>query len=134
MRPILTTRAILLLGLAVAPQAPAQGVTSVTPSGRIQDAESRTPMAYLSVQLLTERDSAFVAGRLTTEGGTFTVTALRKGTCVLLARAIGYRPIGQRVLVGELSAFLDLGTLAMVREAQSLSGIVVSAAAYASNA
>lgn len=129
MRPILTTIALLLLGLAVAPQAPAQGVTSVTLSGRIQDAESKTPMAYLSVQLLTERDSTFVAGRLTTEGGTFTFTALRKGTYVLLARAIGYRPIRQRVLVGELSAFLDLGTLAMVREAQSLSGIVVSAAA-----
>jgi hypothetical protein len=70
-----------------------------------------------------------VGGRLTNASGEFTFAALRKGVYVLVVRAIGYRPVRQRVLVGELSAFLDIGTLPMTREALKLGEVVVSAGA-----
>jgi len=113
----------LALGTTVAP---AQSTSGVTLSGRIVDAESKGALPYLSVQLLTEKDSAFVSGRLTDESGGFSFSGLKKGSYVLAARRIGYRPIRQRVLVGELSPFLDLGTIPMVREAQALAGVVVT--------
>lgn len=105
----------------------AQGTASgVTISGRVEESESRSPVAYLSLQLLAERDSAFVAGRLTDSAGAFSFSGVAKGAYVLVGRRIGYRPLRQRVLVGELSQYLDLGTLPMVRETQALAGVVVT--------
>lgn len=121
----------LLLSLCFASpvlaQAPAAGVTLF---GKVQDAGTKAPLPYLSLQLLTP-DSAFVGGRLTNEAGAFTFSGLKKGVYLLTARSIGYQPLRQRVLVGELSAFLDLGALLMTRETATLGEVVVTAAADA---
>jgi outer membrane receptor protein involved in Fe transport len=114
----------LLISLCAASTAFAQGVTL---SGKVQDAQSRAALALLPVQLQTESDSAFVQGRLTNEAGEFTFTALKKGTYVLVVRAVGFAPIRQRVLIGELSQFLDLGALQMVKQAQSLAQATITA-------
>lgn len=105
--------------------------TGVTVFGVVQDADTKAPLPYLTVQLRSERDSSFVGGRLTTATGTFTFTGLAKGTYLLEARLIGYRPVRQRVLVGELSAFLDLGTLLFEKESITLGAVVVSGSADA---
>lgn len=122
----------LLLSLCFAStllaQAPTNGVTLF---GKVQDAQTKAALPYLSLQLQTEKDSAFVGGRLTNEAGAFTFTGLKKGVYVLVVRSIGYRPIRQRVLIGELSAFLDLGAVLMVKDAQTLGDVVVTAAADA---
>ena len=119
----------LLIALTPVATARAQiAPAGVTLSGQVQDAESRAPMPFLTVQLLVERDSSFVGGRLTSESGAFSFTGLPKGVYVLVVRSIGYRPLRQRVLVGELSAFLDLGVLSMTREPLALGRIVVSGA------
>ena len=105
-------------------QAPASGVTLF---GKVRDAQSKTPLPYLSLQLLTEKDSAFVGGRLTDEAGAFTFSGLKRGVYVLVVRSIGYEPVRQRVLIGELSAFLDLGALPMTRQAQTLGQVAITA-------
>lgn len=101
--------------------------TGVTLSGRVQDAQTKAALPYLTVQLQTKKDGAFVGGRLTSASGEFTFMALTRGVYVLVVRAIGYQPVRRRVLVGELSAFLDLGALPMIREALTLGEVVVSA-------
>ncbi|MBX9927419.1 MAG: TonB-dependent receptor [Gemmatimonadaceae bacterium] len=103
--------------------------TSVTVFGRVQDAVAKAPLPFLTVQLLRERDSSFVAGRLTDSTGAFTFAGLRKGTYLLDARRIGFAPLRQRVLVGELSPFLDLGVLAMAPLSRALDQVVVTATA-----
>ena len=105
-------------------QSPANGVTLF---GKVQDAQTKAALPFLTLQLQTEKDSAFVGGRLTNEQGAFTFTGLKKGTYVLVVRSIGYQPIRQRVLIGELSAFLDLGTILMVNEVRVLGDVVVTA-------
>ncbi len=105
--------------------------TSVTVFGTVQDAGTKAPLALLTVQLRTAQDSAFVTGRLTNENGAFTFAGLRKGVYLLEVRSIGYSPLRQRVVVGELSAFLDLGTLLMVRDAQALSAVAITSNADA---
>lgn len=122
-RIALAFAALLALAPALSAQTPPPRVTL---SGRVVDSASRAPLPFLSIQLLTEGDSAFISGRLTDSTGAFTFTGLQKGAYVLFARSLGHRPLRQRVLVGELSAFLDVGTLAMVREAQALAGVVVT--------
>ena len=102
-------------------------VTTVTVSGRVIDAASRAALPYLTVQLQPERDSVQVNGRITNASGGFTFPALRKGAYRLLVRAIGYQPVQQRVLVGELSAFLDLGVIAMSKDTRVLTGVLVTA-------
>ena len=122
----------LVLSLSVSSiihaQTPATGVTLF---GKVQDAGTRAAMPFLTLQLQTERDSAFVGGRLTNESGAFTFAGLKKGVYVLVARSMGYQPIRQRVLIGELSAFLDLGALLMVKETQTLGEVVVTGTADA---
>ncbi len=122
----------LLLSLCVASFALAQTpANSVTLFGKVQEAQTRAALPYLSLQLQTEKDGTFVGGRLTNEAGAFTFTGLKKGVYVLIVRSIGYQPIRQRVLVGELSAFLDLGALLMIREARTLGEVVVTGTADA---
>ena len=118
---------LVLLPLWVSSRTLAQTPGGVTLSGKVQDAETRAALPFLALQLLTEKDSAFVAGRLTNEAGEFTFTGLMKGTYILTGRSIGYQPLRQRVLVGELSPFLDLGAVSMVRQAVTLTEVAVSA-------
>jgi hypothetical protein len=86
--------ALVLLLSTYAPtalsQSPAAGVTLF---GKVQDAETKAALPFLTLQLQTERDSVFVGGRLTNEQGAFTFTGLKKGTYVLVVRSIGYQPI-----------------------------------------
>jgi len=102
-------------------------VTSVTLSGKIHDVQSKTPLPFVSVVLKTAKDSAFVAGTLTNEEGIFTYSSLKKGDFLLEATYLGYEVYRQKVLVGELSTFLDLGTLEMAEQTRSLNEVVVTA-------
>jgi len=116
------------ISLSLRAQSPSTGVSLF---GKVQDAQSRAGLASLTVQLRTATDSTFVGGRLTSDVGAFTFTGLAKGVYLLEVRSIGYRPLRQRVLIGELSAFLDLGALLMVKETQTLGAVVVTGTADA---
>ncbi|MBI3790316.1 MAG: TonB-dependent receptor [Gemmatimonadetes bacterium] len=116
----------LVAALPLGAQAPAGGVTVF---GALQNGATRAPLAYVTVQLRTDRDSAFVGGRLTDSTGAFTFTGIRKGTYRLEARAVGFEPLSQQVFVGELSAFLDLGPLALVPVTRTLDQVVIAASA-----
>lgn len=101
----------------------------ITLSGKVQDAQNKTPLAFLSVVLKTEKDSAFVAGTLTDEAGSFSLSALKKGNYRLEATYLGYQTLRQRIVVGELSTFLDVGVLQMKEDAKALNEVIVSAKA-----
>ncbi|GAB1341701.1 TonB-dependent receptor domain-containing protein [Gemmatimonas sp.] len=118
--------AAIVAGATTRP-AVAQGTGTVTLSGRVQDAPSGQPIAYLTVQLRRQRDTAFVAGRLTDSTGAFVFTNLARGEYVLDLRRIGYAPLSKQVFVGELSRFLDVGVLKMEPAAPALDKVTVTA-------
>ena len=125
-----TMSRLLLLSLLLAVQLPAQSpASSVTVFGTLQNATTQAPLPYVTVQLRTERDSGFVSGRLTDSAGAFTFTGLKKGAYLLEARLLGYLPLRQRVFIGELSAYLDLGALALTPVTRTLDQVVISAGA-----
>jgi outer membrane receptor protein involved in Fe transport len=120
--------ALLFLWLCAASTAAAQTPPAgVTLFGKVQDAQTRAALPYLPVQLQMEKDSTVVGGALTNEAGEFTIAGLKKGVFVLVVRSLGFQPIRQRVLIGELSPFLDLGTLSMTRQVQTLTAVAVTA-------
>lgn len=105
----------------------AQTGGNVTLSGRVQEAPLGTPVAYQTVQLRRQKDTSFVAGRLTDAAGGFVFTNLAKGEYQLDVRRIGYAPLRRAVFVGELSRFLDVGVLRLEPVAPSLEKVTVSA-------
>ncbi len=121
---------LFLLTISGAVSSPVRAQSGgVTVFGRVQDAQTKVPLAFLTVQLLRERDSTFVAGRLTDTTGAFTFTGLAKGVYLLDARRIGYLPSRQRVLVGELSSFLDLGVVSLTAATARLGEVVITGTA-----
>jgi hypothetical protein len=50
-----------------------------TLSGKVEDAHTKAALAFVSVILKTEKDSAFVAGAITDEVGAFVFSGLKKG-------------------------------------------------------
>lgn len=105
----------------------AQGAGGVTVSARVQDARSGAPLSYLTVQLRRQRDTNFVAGRLTDSSGALVFTGVIPGDYRLEARRVGYAPLVRSVFVGELSRFLDLGILRLEPVAAALEQVTVSA-------
>jgi len=116
----------IFFAATVLAQSPVNGVTVY---GKVQDAQTKTALPYLTLVLKTEKDSVFTAGTLTDQTGVFTFTGLKKGAYLLEASFLGFQPKRQRVLVGELSAFLDLGTLQMTEETKTLDEVVITSKA-----
>ncbi len=101
----------------------------VTVSGRVQEEQTNRAIPYSLIRLLRERDSSMVAGRLTDSAGVFVFGGVPKGAYLVEVRRIGYVPLRQRVFVGELSAFLDVGVLTLALSSPLLiKDVVVSAA------
>lgn len=120
---------LLFAALFVAQVAAQNPAGTVTLSGKIQDGQTKAPLAFLSVVLKTEKDSVFVAGALTDESGAFALPDLKKGNYSLEVSFMGYQTLQQRVIIGELSAYLDIGVLQMKEAAKALDEVIVSAKA-----
>lgn len=98
----------------------------VTLSGIVRDGSARTPIAFANVALKKQADSSFVVGTITNEGGRFTLPDVASGTYVAEVSYVGYELKRRPVLVGELSAFLDLGTIELVNKATDLQAVTVA--------
>jgi hypothetical protein len=70
---------VCVLLLCAAPLRGQATVAGATVFGKVQDAQARTSLPFLTVQLLADKDSAFVSGRLTNEEGAFTFAGLKRG-------------------------------------------------------
>lgn len=104
-----------------------QAQNGVTLSGKVADAATREPLPYLNLVLKTEKDSVFAAGTIANEFGEFSITGLKQGSYWLEATYIGYQPNRQRILIGELSRFLDLGVILMQEVPSALGEVIISA-------
>jgi len=116
----------LLIIVTTAVVAVAQ-TTPVTLSGTVKEAKNKVLMPYVNVTLLTPTDSAFVTGAITNEEGLFTLAGVKPGNYLLKTTYIGYRARLQPVLVGQLSEFLNVGTLELTEEVAQLGEVIVTA-------
>lgn len=101
-------------------------VKSVTLSGVLKDKASEKSLAYVSVVVRSEKDSAFVSGTMTNEEGRYTITNVLPGNYLLEVSYVGYHSKVTPLLVGKLSEYLDLGVMEMEEDVTTLNEIVVS--------
>jgi outer membrane receptor protein involved in Fe transport len=97
----------------------------VTLSGTVKDARSKTILPFVNVTLLTPPDSAFVTGAITNETGLFSIAGVNSGNYLLKVTYIGYQTALQPILVGQLSEFLNLGTIELGEEVAQLGEVIV---------
>lgn len=100
---------------------------TITLSGKIVDPDATTALPYVTVVLKTVSDSAIITGSVTNEEGRFTLSGVSPGDYFMEASFIGYTTHRQEVYVGSLSLFLDLGTIQLKENVQSLNEVEVTA-------
>lgn len=100
--------------------------STVTLSGIVKDKTIKEVLPYVSVVLKTEKDTVFITGGITNEEGRFTLSNIKPGNYLLFVSYIGYLNTKQNVLVGELSAFLDLGEVELEADTKTLEEVVVT--------
>lgn len=106
----------------------ARGQTaSITLSGTVREPQNKAVLPFVNVTLLTPTDSAFVTGAITDEAGLFSIASVKPGNYLLKVTYIGYQTSVLPVLVGQLSEFLNLGTIELIGEVTQLSEVVVTA-------
>lgn len=98
--------------------------SKVTLSGSVKDIITKQSLPYINVTLKT-KDSAFVAGTVSNEEGRFALPDILPGNYLLILSSSGYKIKSQAILVGQLSDFLDLGTMELDREEQVIEGVTV---------
>lgn len=99
----------------------------VTLSGIVKEESTNAPIPYVTVVIKTEKDSALVLGTITNEEGRFTINAIKKGNYYIETSFIGYKIVRQNLFVGDLSSFLDAGTILLPEDSKTLSEVEVSA-------
>ncbi|WP_147206212.1 carboxypeptidase-like regulatory domain-containing protein, partial [Segetibacter aerophilus] len=100
--------------------------SKITISGLVRDAKAKTRLTFVNIALKSAKDSSFVIGTITNEQGRFTLADVKSGNYYLDVSYIGYEVKRQNVLVGELSAFLDLGNIEITPDAKVLDQVTVT--------
>jgi len=98
----------------------------VTISGLMKSKADKTILPFVNIVLKTEKDSAFVTGTVSNEEGRFTLANIKSGNYILQFSITGFALKWQPVLIGSLSAFLNLGAIELVQDAKQLQEVVVT--------
>jgi hypothetical protein len=83
-------------------------------SGRLTDlSDNNEPVEAASIELLTQKDSAYVAGTVSDKNGMFVLKGLRPNKYILKATFIGYLPAVKNVTLTGGKPSVDLGQIGM---------------------
>ncbi|MBC8152571.1 MAG: TonB-dependent receptor [Bacteroidetes bacterium] len=100
---------------------------TVTLSGTVKDVKTKSVIPVVNVTLSTPKDSVFVTGAITNDEGLFSIAGVASGNYLLKVTFVGYQTHFQPVLVGQLSEYLNVGTIELAEEASQLVGVIVTA-------
>jgi outer membrane receptor protein involved in Fe transport len=95
-------------------------------SGIVKSSDDKKVLAFASVVLKQEKDSGFVTGTITSEGGRFTLTEIKPGNYILQISLSGYTLHLQKIIIGTLNLYYDAGTIELKPAVTSLSEVVVT--------
>lgn len=103
----------------------------ITFTGRVLDEETRQPVSYASVQLLSLPDSAFASGGVTKSDGRFTLSAALQNSKkqVLRISFIGYTTVNQPFTYTRKNGYTNIGDILLVPNGFMLDETIVTAKA-----
>lgn len=100
--------------------------SKITLSGSVKDNDTKLPLSFVNIGLKSVKDSSFIAGTVTDENGLFKIAELKSGNYLLITSFMGHQTKTMPVLIGELTAFLDLGMILLQSEVKALSEVVIA--------
>lgn len=98
-------------------------------SGKVIDAEDKSPIAQATVQMLSLPDSTFVTGEASTNQGIFKFPNLKAGKYVLKISFVGYQTLMKQVNATGAKPSINLGELSLAPDAIMLGEAVIVAEA-----
>jgi outer membrane receptor protein involved in Fe transport len=117
---------LLTLALLIVSKSTAQNKL-VTISGIIKDKSLKTSIPYVNITLKSSKNQAFVAGVVSNDEGRFTFSNINSGNYILEISFVGYKTKTQPLFVGTLSDFLDLSTLTIEEDINTLNEVIITA-------
>jgi outer membrane receptor protein involved in Fe transport len=100
--------------------------SAVTVSGIVKDYQTKAIVPFVNVIIKNALDSAFTAGTITGDDGRFTLAKIKPGKYSLQFSSIGYVSGQQPLFVGNLSEFIDLGSIELQTDTRTLNEVVVT--------
>jgi len=119
------TKCLLLLVFFLFDGASMAQTIGVNISGTLKDKTSKEVLAFVTVVLKTNTDSAFITGTISKESGLFTLEGVKPGDYLLEISFVGYSSIFRELFVGANASYLDLGVFYMEESSQLLGDAVV---------
>lgn len=113
---------LLFLLLLTAAVAQAQNLTV---SGKILDNETKEGVGQATIQLLQAKDSSFVSGAVSSDGGVFSVKAPSDGKYLIKISSVGYRPVFKPVTLAD-GKNVTLDDIALHTDSKLLKGVTVT--------
>ncbi|MGA9639085.1 TonB-dependent receptor domain-containing protein, partial [Flavobacterium sp.] len=97
-----------------------------TVSGMVKENKTNTTLPFVNVVLKTANEKTFVIGTITTETGRFKLANIKSGNYILEISSLGYATHEQELYIGNLSDYLDLKTIELSENINSLKEVVVT--------
>ena len=102
-----------------------QSIT-VSLSGQVRNKTDKSVLSFVSIVLKNGKDSSFVTGTVSNEEGRFTLNNIKSGNYFLQLSYSGFQAKSQKLLVGSLTNYLDVGIIELVPDPTQLDSVVVS--------
>lgn len=115
----------ILIGLLLSGPIKAQ-ITNITISGLMNEKANKVPIAYVNIIVKNAKDSSFVTGTVSNEEGRFILSNIKPGYYLISYSYTGFLLLQQPLLVGTLSAFINLGSIALEADGQQLKEVVIN--------
>lgn len=95
-------------------------------SGIVKNAADKSLISFATVTLKAEKDSSFVSGTISNENGRFTLTEIKPGTYILHISITGFTSLQQKIIIGTLNQYYDLGVMELHPNNVSLNEITIT--------
>ncbi len=94
--------------------------------GKVIDKNLNQPIPYATI-IINDGASKTISGGITTENGDFLITDIPKGNYTLKVQFIGYATYSQPIEISRKNRNLNIGTVSLVEEAESLDDVTIVA-------
>lgn len=98
----------------------------ITVSGHIIDGSTKFPIAYATIAITKKSDGTAIAGSLSDENGRFSLSGIPSGNYTVAISIMGYLTKEQTFYAGTLSDFLNLDTIELAPDSNTLDEVVIT--------
>ncbi len=99
----------------------------VTVSGVVKNQIEKKALPYVNIILKTGESNSFVTGTVSNEEGRFSLSNIKPGNYLLEISFVGYNTKKEPLYIGSLTDFLDVTTIELEENAETLNEVVVVA-------